>query len=343
VKPLRGAVDVLRRGLAARTFSAVSAEIGDVSGPFWAHADGRLGFDSASTVNESTIFDLASLTKVLSATTIALILTREGTLAVDEPIGDAVAEWTAADRSMLTIRDLLEHSSGLPAHREYFRRLIGIDAYVATIAAEPLEYAPRTRSIYSDLGFIILGAALERRARASLAEQFNRWKASAHISDAIAYLPAPGWKARTAITGHDERRGQLLQGDVHDANAAALGGVAAHAGLFGTAGAVGAAARWWLRQVVTEDGRLFVQRSAVPGSSRALGWDTMLPTSSCGTLMPSGAIGHTGFTGTSLWLDPSRNIYFVLLTNRVHASQTTDAIQQLRRDFHDAANRELSS
>jgi CubicO group peptidase (beta-lactamase class C family) len=131
-----------------------------------------------------------------------------------------------------------------------------------------------------------------------------------------------------------------LQGEVHDQNAAALGDVAAHAGLFGTLSGVGAAARWWLQQFHTLEGQVFMRRSVANGSSRAIGWDTMLPSSSCGTMMSPDAVGHTGFTGTSLWIDPSRNRYFVLLTNRVHVAGA-DAIGHVRRDFHDAANSAL--
>jgi CubicO group peptidase (beta-lactamase class C family) len=150
------------------------------------------------------------------------------------------------------------------------------------------------------------------------------------------------WQPRTAVTVHDAWRGRTLQGEVHDENAAALGGVAAHAGLFGTAAAVGAAARWWLRELAAGGAAPFVERSSVPGSSRALGWDSMLPSSSCGSLMSATAIGHTGFTGTSLWLDPARDRYFVLLTNRVHAQQSTDAIRRVRRDYHNAVHQDLS-
>ena len=122
-------------------------------------------------------------------------------------------------------------------------------------------------------------------------------------------------------------------GEVHDENAAALGGVAAHAGLFGTAAAVGACARWWMRSPSLP---LFAARTAVPNSSRALGWDTMLPTSSCGTKMSASAIGHTGFTGTSLWIDPAHDLYVVILTNRVHPTREGDGIQDVRRALHDA-------
>src|SRR3989441_6214885 len=144
----------------------------------------------------------------------------------------------------------------------------------------------------------------------------------------------------------DRRRGEMLVGEVHDNYAAALGGVAGHAGLFGSAPAVGAFARIVLR-AARGDGALpapmspslvatFVSRSAVPGSSRALGWDTMLPTSSCGTRMTASAFGHVGFTGTSLWIDPARDRYFVLLTNRACGGGSLDQMRTVRRAFHDA-------
>jgi CubicO group peptidase (beta-lactamase class C family) len=120
---------------------------------------------------------------------------------------------------------------------------------------------------------------------------------------------------------------------VHDENAAALGGVASHAGLFGTAAAVGACARWWMRSPSLP---LFAAKSAVPHSSRGLGWDTMLPTSSCGTKLSPLAIGHTGFTGTSLWIDPLQDLYVAVLTNRVHPTRSGDGIQDVRRALHDA-------
>jgi CubicO group peptidase (beta-lactamase class C family) len=342
MKVMPQAQEVLDRALAARVYSAVSAEIGDCSGPIWVYAQGRTAFDGETRVDTDTIFDLASLTKVVATTTIALLLTRQGVLDVDRRVSEVLPQWTAPDRTIVSARDLLEHSSGLPAYREYFRRLTGRDAYVDAIAVEPLEYAPRSQSIYSDLGFITLGVLLERLGTGTLDAQFSAWREAARIDAPLTYLPPADWAARTAMTEQDTWRGRWLQGEVHDENAAALGGVAAHAGLFGTAGAVGAAARWWLTELGHADAQRFAQRSAVAGSSRALGWDSMLPTSSCGTRMSTAAIGHTGFTGTSLWLDPARNRYFVLLTNRVHATRTSDAIQTVRREFHDAAHIDLS-
>jgi len=352
VTTLTRAEAVLEAARSAGAFSAVSAEIGGLPGPIWSYARGRLAFDPQSpAVTRETIFDLASLTKVLATTPIAADLVARGMLDLEMPLRDALPEWNSPDREAVTIRDLLEHCSGLPAYREYFKRLRGRSAYVAAIAAEPLEYPPRAKSVYSDLGFIVLGVALERRGGASLDRQFARWRDAARIAQPLDYCPPAEWVARTAMTEHDPWRGRVLQGEVHDENAAALGGVAAHAGLFGTAAAVGEAARWWLHRLRGEDdpgtgitaalARRFVQRSTVPGSSRALGWDTMLPTSSCGSRMSSRAIGHTGFTGTSLWIDPARELYFVLLTNRVHPTRRNEAINEVRRRFHDAAIGEL--
>jgi CubicO group peptidase (beta-lactamase class C family) len=153
-----------------------------------------------------------------------------------------------------------------------------------------------------------------------------------------------------APTEYDAGRGRLLRGEVHDENARALGGVAGHAGLFGNAASVGAFARLVLRTYATETTlarpdtlRRFVTRSTVPGSSRALGWDTMLPTSSCGSLLSPRAIGHTGFTGTSLWIDPGRDLYIVLLTNRVHPNrENLEGLRRLRPAVHDAIVRAVS-
>jgi CubicO group peptidase (beta-lactamase class C family) len=304
-------------------------------------------------VSADTIFDLASLTKVVATTTIALELVAHQALDLDAPVSRSVVEWRAADRSGVSIRDLLEHSSGLPAYREYFRRCQGRAAYLNAIASEPLEYRPRALALYSDLGFILLGIVLERHAGRTLDEAFAGWRTVVAISEPLDYRPPPSWVSRTAKTEDDPWRGRMLQGEVHDENASALGGVAAHAGLFGTAAGVGRSARWWLQRLLGSDDAVtriparlaqsFAERSKVPGSSRALGWDTMLPTSSCGGRMSPRAIGHTGYAGTSLWIDPDQDLYFVLLTNRVHPSRANNAIQQVRRDFHDAALQDLAT
>ncbi len=269
-------------------------------------------------------------------------------LRLEDRISRWISQWTASDRESITVQDLLEHCSGLPSHRKYFESLSGRAAFESAIASEPLAYPPRWQSIYSDPGFMLLGFVLEHAGGARLDSLFDTWRERELGEDVeLTFLPsAPASRlAPTEITSVD---GEIL-GRVHDENAAALGGVAAHAGLFGTAGAVGRAARWWLNEIVDVTsprkhavvGR-FLQKSSVPGSSRALGWDTMLPTSSCGTRLSAQSIGHTGFTGTSLWIDPARDLYVAFLSNRVHPSRLGEGIQQARAALHDAVIGDLS-
>ena len=351
-------------------FPAAAIEVGDSASPIWTDARGTLTFDVASApAGIDTPFDLASLTKVIATATVIMDLIRTGALRLDERVSSFFVDWRGADRDTVTVQDLLEHASGLsarlldppPAARREFEHDIG---------TMPLEYAPRSRSVYSDLGFILLGFLAADRGGAPLAELFERIpiggrvrlppppNASAdrrslgaqpdHFGLLTFDLPADARRlaAPTRPLEEDTRRGRLLIGDVHDNYAAALGGVAGHAGLFGTAPAVGAFARALL--AAARGGRNgpapfspelvadFSRKSAVPGSSRALGWDTMLPTSSCGTRMSPQAFGHVGFSGTSLWIDPVRDRYFVLLTNRVCGGGTIEDMRAVRRAFHDA-------
>ena len=355
------AIDDARRliadAAAAGAFPAAAIEIGDRSGVIWSESF-RTSID--------TPFDLASLTKPIATTTVIMELVRTRQLGLDEPISSCFAEWRDTDRTAVTVRDLLEHASGLPA------RLLdappgGRREFEHEICQTPLEYAPRTQSIYSDLGFILLGFLAADRGGAPLAELFDRIMVrlkpdttdagSARLQpdpltdagsvrlqpDLLTFSLSADARALAAPTrpmGDDSRRGRVLAGDVHDSYAFALGGVAGHAGLFGTAPAVGAFARA-VMQAHDEPFsparvREFTVTSAVPGSSRALGWDTMLPTSSCGTRMSPQAFGHVGYTGTSLWLDPTRDRYFVLLTNRVYGGGSLEDIRTVRRAFHDA-------
>jgi CubicO group peptidase (beta-lactamase class C family) len=350
------ATDVIRTAIAARAFPAASVEVGKRDAVLWNEAFGTLTYERGSPpTTPETIFDLASLTKVICTTTLAMRAVDEGLLRLTDPVAAWIPEWLRADRSSVTIRDLLAHSSGLTAYLPYFRDLTGRAEFQASIADSPLEYEPHTRALYSDLGFMLLAFIIEdARGRASsahegatdpaslLASQFRR--VSGYLTgEPLTFNPPRSWRERIAPTEHDAWRGRTLVGEVHDENAWALGGAAGHAGLFGTAAAVGAFARAALHTISgqavlarPDTMREFITRTEVPGSSRALGWDTMLPTSSCGTLMSSTAIGHTGFTGTSLWIDWERDLYVVLLTNRVHPSRENVAIRAVRPRFHDA-------
>jgi CubicO group peptidase (beta-lactamase class C family) len=357
------AAGIARQGTAEGAFPAASIEVGRADGPVWRYATGRLTYDEeALPADITTIFDLASLTKVIATTTLVMRAIDDGRLGLDDPLSQWIAEWRGADREQVTIRDVLAHASGLTAYLPFYRDYRGRVEFQPAICALPLEYPPRSRSIYSDLGFMLLAFLLEdsqppapgfRGAPGSLdlsrtfATQFHRL-ASFFTAEPLRFNPPRAWRERTAPTEIDPWRGRLLVGEVHDENTWALGGVAGHAGLFGTAAAVGAFARAALRTIAGEKLLAspatmaeFIRRTDVPGSSRALGWDTMLPTSSCGTRMSPTAIGHTGFTGTSLWIDWERDLYVVFLTNRVHPTRNNDGIKQVRARLHDAVVNEL--
>lgn len=345
-----GVARLIDDAVAARAFPAATIEVGTHARPLWQHAAGRLTYDDdAAATTPDTVFDLASLTKAIATTSLVMRLVERRRLLLDTPVRRLVPAWTAADRAAVTLLDLLEHSAGLTAWWPLYRHGESLAEFAHLIAELPLEYRPRTRSIYSDLGFILLGGIVAERGGAPLDAQF----ADLLGDTGLAFRPAPSLRAQAAPTEVDaEWRGRLIVGEVHDENAWALAGVAGHAGLFGTAAAVGRFAQLLL-QARRAPGRLgppwllqrFHRRSRVPGSSRALGWDTMLPTSSCGTRLTAAAIGHTGFTGTSLWIDPGRDLYVVLLTNRVHPTRPADrrdALARLRPAVHDAVVSALS-
>ena len=343
--PFTGAAGILARAAAGHVFPAAVIEVGSSSQPLWRHAVGALTYEhGAAPAVDDTIFDLASLTKVLSTTALVMRLVERGRLGLDDPVSRHLSSWQGADRESVTLRDLLAHCSGLPAHEPFYRTMSGRAEIEQAIYATPLEYEPRSRSIYSDLGFMLLGFVLEDIT--PLDVQFEALRVQMQNPEELQFHPPAIWKPRIAPTQYSEWRERLLVGEVDDDNTWALGGAAGHAGLFGTAAAVGTSARHFMQVLSgrvgafqTETMRLFVtRRDDVPGSSRALGWDTMLPTSSCGARMSATAFGHTGFTGTSLWIDPERDVYVVLLTNRVHPkAENGDAIQEVRRAVHDAA------
>jgi CubicO group peptidase (beta-lactamase class C family) len=333
---------VIYTGLESRAFPAAAVDVGRAAGSIWRDAFGRLTYDSnAPECDLDTIFDLASLTKVIATASIAMQHIGAGRLAIDAPLADVLSSWRDRSTTRVTVRNLMEHSSGLPAHARLWEQAAGRAEYERVLTSLPLEREPGGAAVYSDPGFMLLGFALEDLGHAPLDRQFA--PLAALVDEPLLFRPSADLRERIAPTENDPWRGRVLQGEVHDENAAALGGVAAHAGLFGTAGAVAAFARLVLNtfHAPTALGtpdlmRQFARRSNAPGSSRALAWDTMLPTSSCGTLMSPTAMGHTGFTGTSLWIDWERDLYVVLLTNRVHPTRANDALVKLRPKVHNA-------
>ena len=337
--PVARLIDDAIRG---RAFPCAAIEVGDSGGPVWGHASGTLSYDDAEAATLDTVFDLASLTKVVATTTVLMRLVDTGALALVDRVAGRLTDWRGGDRESVTVADLLEHAGGLTAHLPFFRDHHGRHDYQHAISTLPLEYAPRSRSVYSDLGFILLAFIAADAGGAGLDAQFDEIGDELGLGD-LRYRPPAAWRARTAPTEVDPWRGRLLRGEVHDENGWTLGGVAGHAGLFGTAPAVGRFARAVLetlrgRPRLAPPGTFsrFVERSRVAGSSRALGWDTMLVTSSCGRSLSTAAVGHTGFTGTSLWVDPAQDLYVVLLTNRVHPTRANEAILEVRPAVHDA-------
>jgi CubicO group peptidase (beta-lactamase class C family) len=332
---------LLDTGVAEGAYPAAVLEVGRERGVSWRHATGRLTYEpGAAPASEETVFDLASLTKVIVTATLAMQLVERGALRLADPVSAWVSAWRGRDRAHVRVRDLLEHCSGLTAWMPFYREGRGRADMAEAICALPLECPPWTGTIYSDLGFMLLGFILEDAGGTHLDRQF----ATVAEELELQFRVRAEWRARTAPTEIDPWRGRLLWGEVHDENAWALGGVAGHAGLFGTAPAVGAFARRVLATCRADTSLArretlarFTTRSTVARSSRAVGWDTMLRTSSCGTRLSARAVGHTGFTGTSLWIDPERDLYIVLLTNRVHPTRDNARLATLRPRLHDAA------
>lgn len=341
---------VVEEAVAAKAFPGGVVAIGKDGALVHLQAFGRQSYDEgAPVVKTDTLYDLASLTKVIVTTTVAMILVDEGKLDMSKPVSAFLPEFRGGAKDKVTVWHLLTHSAGIDWWAPLFKELQGKDAYVKRIVGMDLVYEPGTKSLYSDLGVVLLGEILERVSGQSL-DAFARERIFGPLGMRDAtYKPGPDLVPRIAPTENDPWRGRVLKGEVHDENAQALGGVAPHAGLFATAPDVARFAQMLLNGGVFENKRIvsretlerFVKRAGVPGSSRALGWDTPSDKSSAGDLLSRQSFGHTGFTGTSLWIDPERRMFVILLTNRVHPTRDNNAIRQVRRDAADAAARAL--
>ena len=321
-------------------------------------AVGRLSYTvDAERVTPDTIYDLASLTKVIVTTPLVMRLCESGRLDLDAFVRAYVPEFAGGAKDRITIADLLAHCGGLLWWTDLYRQAQDMPVaevrrfYLRRICELPLDYEPRSRTVYSDLGFILLGTVLERLTDSPL----DRLAADEVFVPLgmrdIRYNPPTALRNRIAPTENDPERGGILHGQVHDENACRLGGVAPHAGLFATARSLVPFARMWLAEGAAGEKRFFdsdtVRRFSrrvhlVKDSSRALGWDTPAAGSSCGRRFSAAAFGHTGFTGTSLWIDPEKDLFVILLTNRVHPTRDNAALAELRPAFHDALIEDLA-
>ena len=237
------AAEIVQRGVDERAFPAAVVEVGTRGGVLWQQAFGRLDYDAESAPTQvDTIFDLASLTKVIATTSLVMRLVERGTLALSDPIRRWIPEWRGKDREHVTLRSLLTHSSGLTAWLPFYRDHTGRQEFQHAICSLPLEYPPDTQSIYSDLGFMLLGFIIEDAGGRPFQSQATQLL-SALTAAPLLFNPPAELRPSIAPTEHDPWRGRRLVGEVHDENCWALGGAAGHAGLFGTAKAVGDFAR----------------------------------------------------------------------------------------------------
>ncbi|NJD09514.1 MAG: hypothetical protein FIB01_03375 [Gemmatimonadetes bacterium] len=327
---------------------------------------GRLAPDGAE-VSDSSIYDLASLTKVIGTTSALMLLVDRGQLDLDAPVLRYIPEWQGdAVKNAVTVRNLMLHNAGLAAFAPLYRTLRGRAEFRRALGALPLQYPPGTQSIYSDFGFMLLGLIVEQVSGRPL-DVFLQQELFGPLGlNDTGYIPLPTaaelalpgasvsaggrWPlARIAPTEVDTSfRFGRVHGWVHDENAFALGGVSGHAGLFSSARDLAVIAQLLL-DGGSYAGRSYISPATVAqftarqaeNSSRALGWDTPSRNSSAGDYFGARSFGHTGFTGTSVWADPERDVFVVLLTNRVYSGRDNQRVTPLRRAVADAVQQAI--
>jgi len=296
-------------------------------------------------VDTNTLYDLASLTKVIATTTLAMILEEAGQLDINRTVASYLPEFNSPEKAQITVRQLLTHSGGLEAGANIYATARGREQYLYQINARPLEYSPGTNMIYSDWDMILLQLVMERITGKTLdvlaADKIFK---PLGMTD-TQFQPPLSLRPRIAPTQVDDARGGLLWGTVHDENAWAMGGVAGHAGLFSTARDLALFSMMILNggegvnRVRIVKPATIARWTARQGkeSSRTLGWDSPEGGSSAGQFFSPWSFGHTGFTGTSIWIDPEKDLFVVVLTNRVNPTRSNTRHVQLRRDVADAA------
>jgi CubicO group peptidase (beta-lactamase class C family) len=350
---LAPAVAVLDSAIAAGAAPGAVLAV-SVRGERFTHGTGRLGLDDPAVPDAGTLYDMASLTKVIALTTLAMIAVDEGKLVLDVPVVSYLPDFGRGmgPKGSVTVRDLLLHDSGLPAHRRLWEEtFVRTGAILRTVTSD-LERSPGERMVYSDLGAITLMAILEQRYGRRIDQLFRERVAEPLGLQRTRFLPPKGWRPAIAPTENDPWRGHVLRGEVHDENASRLGGVSGHAGLFSTADDLLRFTEWALAGSLgrtlagdppppPEFATWTVAQDHPAGSSRGLGWDTPSGRSSAGTIMSSRSFGHTGFTGTSIWIDPTREVIVVLLTNRVHPTRNTPNFSLVRSVVADAVMRSV--
>ena len=334
---------VMRRGIAAGGFPGGAVIVGRRGAIVWERGYGNLDWTTGTPVDaEQTMYDVASLTKVVATTAATMVLVDRGKLRVDDPVVRTLPAFRGKGKDSVSIRDLLMHRSGLPAGRVLSRRGSVPASARKMVLTTPLVRQPGVKSEYSDLGLDVVGFAVERIAGQPLDRFLRRAVYDPLGMSSTMFRPGPTHRSRIAPTETRVARGQ-----VHDRNAVALGGVAGHAGLFATAGDLATFAQVMLDNGMAAGRKIFADSTVSefirPGRGwRGLGWETCYGGGSCGRYLSSRAFGHTGFTGTSMWIDPERDVFVIVLTNWIHGRATGGVapvaiLQDVRGDIADLA------
>lgn len=312
---------------------------------FYETAFGELTYDDNSpAVKMGTIYDLASVTKVIGTASAAMILYDKGLLKLDKPVASVLPEFGKNGKEKVTFRHLLTHSSGLPGWDKLWEKGDTPDEMLKVIYEMPLEYATGTKTVYSCLGFIVLGKAIEKLADKPLDVLLREEVFGPLNMTRTFYNPPDELINEVAPTEYDKERGGIVQGKVHDENAYYLGGVAGNAGLFSTVHDLAIFAQTMLNKGEYQGVRIFkeetvdlftTRQNIVDGSTRALGWDTPTNHSSAGKYFSKISYGHTGFTGTSIWIDPDKRLFGILLTNRIYPTRENQKLDTFRADIYD--------
>ena len=326
-------------------FPGAVAVVGTSAGTLATVGAGQLDWGGTTVPDERTLWDLASLTKVIGTTSAMMQLVAAGRVDLEAPVQRYLPQWTGPNKERVTIRNLLVHTAGLRAFRLLYSETADAASAKALVYATPLDTVPGARTLYSDLGIILLGEVIEAVAGERLDAYLRREVFTPLGMHDTMFNPPAELLDRIAPTEIDPWRGRHVRGEVHDENAFRLGGVAPHAGLFSTAHDLARFARMYLNGGVLDSARildpatiaLFTRPADRSFSTRALGWDTPDGRNSAGRLMSDRAFGHTGFTGTSIWIDPAADVFVLLLTNRVNPTRANMRIAAVRRSVADAA------
>ena len=354
---LQPAFTVIENAIADHAFPGATMAVG-YRGKVSFHAFGKLSYDSNSAATKiDTMYDLASLTKVVVTTTLVEKLVEgdfPSPLFLDAPIERYLPEWSSGPqpewRHRVTVRNLMTHTSGLPPFKEYWRTSKGKADTLSKIFAEPLEYEPGTKVVYSDLGIILMAEIIQRLTGKSLDQLAREYIFDPLGMSSSMYNPPKKLWPEIAPTEIDNQlRHRLVQGEVHDENAYAIGGVSGHAGVFSTSPDLAAFCQMLLNRGIYAHHRIvkratlseFTAPQALAKDTRTLGWVVPTEGGSSGHYFSAHSYGHTGFTGTTIWIDPDRQLFVVLLTNRVNPTRENMKIAQVRPAVHDAVMKAL--